>query len=222
MTCDAERPRGRILRWLVSRKVRAVLCLGVFAAPAMVGTMASWTVDATIAPGGFTFGKLDLTVGATAVTSIQLPGTGGEYEYSAITISNLLPGESIARPFAVKNSGDAGFTYNGSVFTINNQLVAAGSGLRVAIFSGGTPTETGSEATGNRTGNCPGGELLKNQAVSTSTNNVKVAPTDILLVPGATQSHCVRVLLRSDSPSTMQGKLTQITIKLNAKQVDVP
>lgn len=220
MTRHTERPR--MLRRLASRKVRAVLCLGVFAAPAMVGTMASWTTEATITPGGFTFGTLDLTVGATPGASTQLPGTGGIFEYSNITVSNLLPGESIARPFAVKNSGDAGFTYNGSVFTVSNDLVATNSGLRVAIYSGGTPTDAGTEAGGNRSGTCVGGVLLKDQAVSMATNTVNVAPADIRLAPGATQAHCVIVLLHPDSPSTMQRKITQLTIKLNAKQVSVP
>lgn len=222
MTQHTETGGCRILWRLASRRVRAVLCLGIFAGPAAVGTMAQWSSEVTIEPGGFTLGTLDLTVGATPDASENLPGTGGEFAYSAITISDLLPGESIARPFAVKNSGTTRFTYNASVFTVNTDLVAAGSGLQVAVYSGGAPTNIGSEAVGNRAGSCPGGVLLKTQAVSTSTNTVKVLPTDYLLAPGAAQAFCVTIALHPGSPNTMQRKITQLVIELDAKQVTVP
>ncbi len=210
------------MRGLASRKVRAVLCLGIFAAPAAVGTMAYWTDEAIIESGEFTAGTLDLTVGDTVANSEFLQGQGGTFEYSELTIADLLPGESIARSFVVRNFGTTGFTFNGSVYTSNNNLVAPGSGMRVAIYAGGTPTDTGTAAAGNRTGTCGDGELLKDQAVSTATNTVKVAPTDIRLEPGETQIHCVRILLDPASPNTLQGKLTKLIVALDAKQVSAP
>ncbi len=222
MTQHTDPRRRHILRGLTSRKVRALLCLGIFAAPAAVGTMAYWTDEATITSGGFTAGTLDLTVGATVEDSSNLQGTGGEFAYSTLTIANLVPGESIARPFVVRNFGTAGFSYNASVYTTDNNLVAAGSGLQVAVYSDGTPTNAGTEAAGNRVGTCPGGSLLKDQAVSTTTNTVDIHPADVPLAPGTTQSYCAKILLDPSSPNALQGKITEIVIRLNAEQVSVP
>lgn len=207
-----------------SRKVRAVLCLGIFAAPAAVGTMAYWTDEATIESGTFTAGTLDLTVGGTVADSNYLPGPGGTYEYSTLTIADLLPGESIARPFVVRNFGTTRFIYNGSVYTTNNALAASGTegGLQVAIYAGGTPTNAATQTTGYRSGSCAGGNLLKNQEVSTSTSTVKVSPADISLASGATQVHCVVVLLDLAAPNALQGARTQLIVKLDAKQVGAP
>lgn len=222
MSQHPEPRRGRFLRGLASRKVRAALCLGIFAAPAAVGTMAYWTDEAIIESGQFSSGTLDLTVGASVEDSSHLPGPGGEFAYSALAIVDLVPGESLARPFVVRNSGTTPFAFNGSVFTTSNDLVAAGSGLKVAIYSGGTPTNTGTQAAGNRGGTCDGGVLLKDQAVSTSTDTVEVSPEDIPVAPGATHSHCVTVSLDPASPNELQGRTTALAVKLHAKQVSNP
>lgn len=221
MPHHTEARHGRILRGLNSRRVRAVLCLGIFAAPAAVGTMAYWTDEATIESGDFTSGTLDLTVGPTLEDSSRLPGTGGTTSYSALNIANLVPGESLARPFVVRNSGTTGFTYNGTISTIDDDLVAPGSGLMVGIYLNSTPDNTGTEEAGNRAGFCSG-DLLLEQAVSTSTNTVDVSPTDLTLIPSDTDVYCVRVLLQKNSPNTLQGKITELVVQLDAEQVTVP
>ena len=219
MTHDTEPCRGGILRALTSRRVRAVLCLGIFAAPAAVGTMAYWTADAIITTGSFSAGTLDLTVGPTLEDSIRLPGTGGSTAYSALNIEDMLPGESFARPFVVRNNGTTGFTYNGSVSTVDDLLVAPNSGLRVGIYLGGSPTNTA--GTTNRVGTCTG-ELLLEQAVSSQTSSVDVSPTDLSLARDDTDVYCVQVLLHPQSPNALQGKATSLIIELNAEQVRVP
>lgn len=223
MARHADRTRRRGL-WsrLSSVKVRAVLCLGIVFAPAGVGTMAYWTDQATIESGTFTSGSLDLTVGATVADSGELPGTGGTYEYSQLTIGNLVPGESIARPFVVRNSGTVPFTYNAGISTENNNLVASGSGLRVHVFTGGTPANSGSEASGDRTGTCPGGTSVKDQAVSTTTGSVDLHDVDQQLAPGATKTYCAVITLHSASPNSLQGKITSLIIGLDAQQLGAP
>ncbi len=219
-----EPRRGRLLRALASREVRAVLCVGIFAAPAAVGTMAFWTDTATIKSGTVKAGTLDLTVGNAEGNSSNLQGTGGTFPYSDLTIAGLVPGESIARPFVVRNFGNTPFTFNGSIFTTNNDLVSGDVGLRVEIYAGGTPPppDTGTEAGGNRSGTCPGGGLRKGQAVSMSTGTVDIEPADILLAAGMTKSYCARILLHPEAPNTLQGKVTQLVIQLDAKQVGAP
>lgn len=222
MAQHLEPRRGRLRRALASRKVRALLCLGIFAVPAATGTMAYWTDEATIKSGTLKAGTLDLTVGATVADSNNLQGTGGQYDYSTLTISNLVPGESIARPFVVRNFGTTALTFNGFIYTTNNDLVSVAGGLRVAIYAGGTPTDTGTEAAGNRSGTCPNGTLLRDQAVSMTTNNVGIEPSAFLLAPGTTRSYCALIRLDAAAPNALQGKITQLVIRLDAKQVGAP
>lgn len=206
--------RGR----LTSVHVRLLLCLGMLALPAGVGTMAYWTDTATISSGPISSGTLDLTVGTTAADSVNLPGQGGTYEYSQLTIANLVPGESIARPFAVHNAGNVPFSYNGAISTINDNLVASGSGLRVQIYVDGDPSNAGAEATGDRAGTCTG-TLVSDQALSTTTTTVNIHPTNQVLAVGATRVYCARILLHASSPTTMQGRSTALVIGLNATQL---
>lgn len=206
---------------MTSVHVRLLLCLGVLVLPAGVSTMAYWTDTAVITSGPIESGTLDLTVGTTAADSVNLPGQGGTYEYSQLTIANLVPGESIARPFAVHNAGDVPFSYNGAISTINDNLVAAGSGLRVQIYVDGAPTNAGAEATGNRSGTCTG-TVVSDQAVSTTTTAVTIHPTNQVLAVGATRVYCARILLHASSPTTMQGRSTALVIGLNATQLGAP
>lgn len=216
-----RRAPHRARRRLGSMQVRLLLCLGVFALPTGVGTMAYWTDTATIASGPIQSGTLDLTVGTTAENSTNLAGQGGTYEYSQLTIANLVPGESIARPFAVHNAGTVGFSYNGSISTLNNNLVATDSGLRVQIHADSTPSETGTEAAGNRSGTCSG-VAVSNQLVSMSTNTASIHPTNQVLAPGATRIYCARILLEGTSPNSLQGRATELIIGLNANQLGTP
>lgn len=211
----------RASRRLGSVQVRLLLCLGVFALPTGVGTMAYWTDSATIQNGAIQAGTLDLTVGTTAENSTNLAGQGGTFEYSQLTIANLVPGESIARPFAVHNAGTVGFSYNGTISTVNNDLVAPNSGLRVQIHADSTPTESGTEAAGNRTGTCSG-PVVSDQRVSTSTNIVNIHPAPQVLAPGATRIYCARILLEGTSPNELQGEATELVIGLDANQLGAP
>lgn len=220
---DAPSGRRRARRGvrLSSVQIRLLLCLGLLGLPAGVGTTAYWTDTATIQSGSISSGTLDLTVGTTAANSTNLPGQGGTYQYSELTVANLVPGESIARPFAVRNSGTVSFSYNAGISTANNNLVSTGSGLRVQIHVDSTPTETGSEAAGNRVGTCSG-PVISDQAVSTSTQTVTIHPTNQVLAPGVTRIYCARILLVGTSPNSLQGQSTTLIIGLNATQLGAP
>ncbi|UFU01712.1 CalY family protein [Ruania suaedae] len=218
-TASDGRPRVRRRR-VRSVHIRLVLCLGLFAFPAGVGTMAYYTDTATIETGPIESGTLDLTVGTTADNSTNLAGQGGQYRYSELTIADLTPGESIARPFAVRNAGTVPFAYNATITTTNNDLVASGSGLRVQIHPDSTPTETGSEEMFNRSGTCSG-TAVSNQAVST-TSTADIHPTDQVLEPGEVRVYCARILLHTDSPNALQAQLTTLQIGLSAVQVQAP
>ena len=214
-------PRHRLLG-LGSVQVRLLLCLGVFAIPAGVGTMAYWTDTATIQGGTIESGTLDLTVGASVEDSGHLPGEGGTFEYSQLTIGNLIPGESIARPFVVRNSGSVGFTYNATVATENNELVSGADGLMVEVYVDATADNNGTEADGNRSGSCTGGSLVRSQAVSTSTSSVDLHTIDQNLAADATRTYCARVVLPAAAPNALQGRATSLIIALDAQQQGAP
>lgn len=213
-------PRRRFLG-LGSVQIRLLLCLGVFAIPAGVGTMAYWTDTATIQSGTIESGTLDLTVGASVEDSGYLPGQGGTFEYSQLTIGNLIPGESLARPFVVRNSGTVAFTYNASVATETNDLVSGANGLTVDVYVDGASSNSGTEAAGNRSGTCTG-TLVKSQAVSTSTGTIDLHETDQNLAADATRTYCARIVLPSGAPNALQGKSTTLIVALDAVQVGAP
>lgn len=219
-------PRRRVLAGnrLLGRfvRVRLLLCLGILALPAGVGTMAYWTDTATIHGGTIESGTLDLTVGATVDDSGRLPGQGGTFEYSELTIGNMIPGESIARPFVVRNSGSVAFVYNAAVYTADNELVSGTNGLTVSVYTGGTPTNTGTEASGNRVGTCEEGSLDKTQAVSTSTSAVDLFGTDRLLPAGGYQVYCAKISMPESAPNALQGKGTSLIVALDAEQQGAP
>lgn len=221
MARHADRSPRRLWSRLSSVKVRAVLCLGIFFAPAGVGTMAYWTDQATIESGTFTAGTLDLTVGAAVADSEYLEGQGGTFEYSQLTIGNLIPGESIARPFVVRNFGSVPFTYNAGISTENDNLVSGANGLRVKVYVDGAPDNTGTEAAGTRKGTCTG-TLVKDQAVSTTTGSVDLHATDQGLAPGATRTYCAVIELPGAAPNSLQGEITSLIIGLRAKQLGAP
>lgn len=218
----AERRSRKHRRRVWSVRVRVLLCLGLFLSPAAVGTMAYWTDEATIRSGSITSGTLDLTVGATEAESDHLQGPGGEFAYSQMTIGDLVPGESVARPFVVRNFGNVPYRYNAQVFTENDQLSASPAGLRIAVFRGGAATNTGTTSAGDRRGSCPGGTSVINQLVSTATVDIDIHGTDQTLQPGVAQPYCAVISLDPASPNSLQGKITALVIALQARQLGAP
>ncbi|NYG57382.1 hypothetical protein BJ980_000305 [Nocardioides daedukensis] len=217
--------RRRRVDGALSLKIRAVLCLGILAAPATVTTMAFWTDTATIHSGTLASGSLDLTVGGTVADSGHLPGQGGTHEYSQLTIANMIPGESIARPFVVRNVGSTAFTYNAAITTEDNNLVEASAGLEVQVFVGGTPTNVGTEQAGTRVGTCPtGSSVMSRQPVSTTPVPVHAA-RQTLAKAGATDDHrvyCAVIALSATSSNALQNKGTSLVIALDAAQAATP
>lgn len=195
--------------------VRAVLALGMLLGVAQLSTMASWSDQAGVNTGPIKTGTLDLKVGVSAAD--QLPAQGGTWTYDALTITDLLPGESVAARFVVGNGGSTPLKYTGTVATTNNLLFNATSpGLQVTVTTGGTASNSGTKASGNRTGTCTGtATAVTNTGVSTTPASIGAATT---LQPTATTAYCVVAKLATTATNDMQGKTTALTFVFNATQ----
>jgi|GEM_PF-6478552 len=207
-------------RWSGHGRTRALLSLGVLVALGVTTTSAYWTDEASVTSGPISTATLDLTGGPTT-GSENLTGTGpNNWDYSALTLTDMIPGESVSKTVVVRNSGGAPFRFNATVKTSSNDLTSALVGLQVVIFDQSTAAAaTGTQAGGNRAGTCSGGTQVYSGFVST-TASANIYGTDVTLATtGATRSLCVRVELNSGAPNTLQNKSTTVVLNLSATQL---
>ncbi|KQY59142.1 hypothetical protein ASD11_06000 [Aeromicrobium sp. Root495] len=228
-TAPRRRAERRAASTSRSTRLKAALCLGVVVCLGSTGTWASWSDTGTITGATIKTGTLDLTAGpSTGAENLVGTGTVGatdaasNWDYTALAVSDLAPGESISKTVVVKNSGTAPFTFNGTVTTTTNDLYVAATptqGLQVIVFDGATAaTPTGTAANGDRVGGCTGGTSTYSQNPSTSSTTTLYGATPVKLVAGATRSLCVRVILSSTATNTLQNKSTKVVMKLDATQ----
>jgi len=204
----AARRRGR----LGSVRVRVLLSLGVVLGFGAIGTVAYWSDSATVGGTTFSSGTLDLMVGGT--TADQLAGPGGTWNYTALSLADMLPGEGVAKLVTIKNGGTTPLVYNGVISTDNANL---GSFLLATISKDGTASNSGTQAGGNRTGSCTGGVGWATDLSLTTTPHT-IAPASITLQPGATTSICFAIRLSSSAGDAFQNKSTTATMLFTAAQ----
>jgi predicted ribosomally synthesized peptide with SipW-like signal peptide len=194
-----------------------VLSLGIVAGLGAVGTLAYWTDDATITSGSFSSGTLDVTL------NDELAGpanNGGTIADTGFTLSDMIPGESMARTVKVANAGSIGLTYTAKAFNTGG----LSPGLRWTVVAGSTAGNSGSPAAGNRTGSCsPGETTASNVTLGTSEGaaSTVVAPTRSILVESF-ENVCVIAKLESGAANALQGTSASATFIFNATQVGAP
>jgi predicted ribosomally synthesized peptide with SipW-like signal peptide len=207
-------------RWFGRGRTRALLCLGVLAALGATSTSAYWTDEATVTSGSISSATLDLTAGPSTGSEF-LTGTGpNNWTYSALTLTDMVPAESVSTTVVVRNSGTAPLRFNATVRSTTNDLTSASQGLQVVIFDNSSAgTQTGTQAAGNRAGPCTGGTQVFSGFVST-TASANVLPSDVpLATAGATRSLCIQLVLDASAPNSLQGKTTTIVLSLSAAQL---
>ena len=188
-------PRG------MSVRVRALLCLGLLATPAVAGTFAFWTDDVVIQGTTLTSGTLDINV------------KGGDPQNTAtLSMAAMVPGSSSAEVLPVNNVGSAPAKYSmtgGLTGTNASDYSAAGAnGLLLTIRSGGTVSGSGSAAT------CTGGTALVTDTPLTSTTTTTILskrPTSALAATSGSESLCFQIKLSDTAPSTLQGATATAT-----------
>ena len=198
-------------------RVRALLSLGLLLGISQVSTLASWTDSATVQGGSLSTGTLDLTVGESAPN--QLTGQGGTWTHSTLTLGAMAPGESVARALTVGNGGSVALTYAATVTTSTNELYnVSAPGLQLTVLDGGTPTNTGAQATNNRTGTCTGGSATALSNTNVSTTASPLHGSTASLASGASRTYCVLARLATSAPNAMQGKSPFLTFTFSAQQ----
>ncbi|WP_148615016.1 TasA family protein [Nocardioides rubriscoriae] len=209
-----RRPAGPSKRR--SGRTRALLSLaavGVLATGMSVkGTFAFWTDSATAATGSFSAGTLDITVNG------QLAGqanNGGSTTVASLTLGSMVPGESIAATFPVANNGSVPLTYN--LTGTGSGGLAVTNGMQYSVTFGGTATNTGSAATGNRAGSC--GAVATDTNTTLLTSTASTFATARALAAGASDTVCVVARLSSQAPNALQGLSGTASLVFDSKQV---
>lgn len=203
-----SRGRGR---WWTSVRLRAALSLGVLVGFGAVGTAAYWTDQATLASTTFTAGTLDLTLDG------NLSGQGGSYTKSSLTLTDMIPGESVAVTVSVQNSGTVGLKYTASAYNTGGLA----SGLRWTVVANSTSSNSGSASSGNRAGSCSSGTTTASSVtLSTSSGSpTTVIGTPRTLASSASENVCIIAALSSSADNSLQGQSATGTFVFDAAQV---
>lgn len=211
----APKARGRRAErtWFGRGRTRALLSLGLLFGFGAVGTMAYWTDQGTMTGGSITSGTLDLRLNNSAT----LVGQGGTWNNSAsFTAANLIPGESVAFSFLVRNDGNVPFTYTATATSTGT----LSPHLRFTTTHGSsTASNSGSAAAGNRVGTCVGNTVATSN-VTLSGTPATVMGTPFLLPAGNVRTMCIVVSLPSGTGNGAQGLTATQTFVFDAVQVN--
>lgn len=186
-----------------SGRARALLSLGAVGVLAtglsVKGTFAFWTDAATVRTGSFQSGNLDITLDG------GLTGQGGTTTISALSLSNMVPGESVAANVAVANAGSVGLTYT-IVGTASGELA---SGMQLSVF-------TGTASATSRTMTCSGTQVGSTTTLSAAAATFGAARS---LASSGTETLCVRAELPLSADNSLQGTTMTASLVFDAKQV---
>ena len=195
MVDDRPSPRGRGPR---SIRIRAALALGVVACVGVTGTYAYWTDTAPVSGVTISTGTLDLKINSAD----SLPS------YTALNVSNMVPGNSSAAVLTVRNAGTAALTY----YADSTASGTLGSAFTVKVTADTATGGSGASKT------CPG-TALTNSGSSFGNNLIGSSANPRGLAASASESLCVQVTLPNGAASSLQGSSSNITLTFNAEQV---
>jgi predicted ribosomally synthesized peptide with SipW-like signal peptide/uncharacterized repeat protein (TIGR01451 family) len=202
---DGPPPRRR---WWRGR-VRVILALGLVAGLGVAGTRAYWSDLASVDSNPIQSGTLDLTIDGS------LTGQGGTLTKTSFGLTAMVPGESVASTVTIANAGSVPLTYT-STATATGTLPSA---MTFQVFSGGSATNTGTAASGNRTGACTGTSISTSTLTTTPQSVISTARS---LTGGGSEVICIVAKLLTSAGNNLQGLSTTATFTFNAKQVGAP
>lgn len=210
---SAPRGRGATKRgWFGHGRTRALLSLGLVFGFGSIGTMAYWTDQGTMTTGDISAGSLDLRLN----NSSTLINQGGTWNNTDFAASSLIPGESVAFSFPVRNDGTAGFRFSATA-TASGTLA---TGLRfTTTYGASAASNSGSASNGNRAGTC-GANTVATSSVTLSASSASVINTPgVTVASGASSTVCVIVALDSSAANALQGATTTASYVFNAVQL---
>ena len=190
-------PRGRLVRAACALLAATVVGVG------SLGTYAFWTDEATLASGTITSGTLNLRVDGNE-------GNPTPYSWTALSLTDMAPGESVAAQLSVQNTGTTPFTFTATgAFTAGIQPY-----FQLRVVRGGTAGNSGSAYP--RTGSCTGG--TETFATGTLANGATVVPTSPVVAAGGSTTLCVIASLPISAANAAQGASGTLTLNLSAVQ----
>lgn len=202
MGADTGRRRARARRSLGSRRVKALLSLGVAVGFGTTGTFAFWTDAVVVSGTTLTAGTIDL----------QVNGADSLPAYAGLTLTGMVPGSSTAAVLTVRNNGTAPLAFVATSSAVNTpsgkDLAAA---MTVKVTGDATTGGSGTSLT------CPGTAL----AGSGTSLNGSIIGTGQSVAANATASICVQVTLQASASTTLQGGSTAVTLTFTGTS-DVP
>ncbi len=180
-------------------RVRAVLALGVVMGLGSLTTGAYWTDDAPVTGISLSTGNLDL----------QLNGQDSLTGYTALNITGMVPGNSVAAVLTVNNTGNIPFTYTATSSATDTD----GKNLRGALV---VKVTGAASVTGSSPAAACGGAALAGTGSSLTADLVATPRT---LVAGASETLCIEVTLPSGAGNGTQSASTDATLQFNAAQI---
>lgn len=178
--------RARLSPTLRSGRVRAVLGLGVVAVLGFTGnTFAFWTDSVSVAGTTFTAGTIDLKVNDSDAPAAV----------TTLTITNMVPGNTVAGLLTVKNAGTAPLKYSVATTATNPDSKALRDQLAIKLTSANAVTGTSPAAT------CGGTTYFSATTLNTSLSG----SNRLLAAAGGNETLCVQVSLSASAPTTVQG-----------------
>ena len=213
MSSHRSQPRKRR-----SGRTRALISLGAVAALAtgmsVQGTFAFWTDAATAQAGTFTAGTLDLTVNGQLAGQ---PNNGGTTTVAALTLTTMVPGESVAAAFPIKNEGSIPLTY--TLTGTGSGGLAVTNGLQYSVTFGAAAANTGTAAAGNRAGTCGGTAATDANTTLLTSTPVTYGGANRALAVNASETICIVARLNTNAPNALQGLSGSAAFLFDSKQV---
>lgn len=184
-------------RGLTALPIGALLAVGLVGTLGGAGTLAYWSDAATVEGGEATAGSLDVTVDGEQ-------GNPTDYEWSALHMRNMAPGERVAASITIENAGTTPFTYSVAGTATGAPASGVASMLpQVTVKAYVGATATARATTYPRKESCTGGtEAL---TVILDGASEPVVPTGAVLAPGVSTSLCVTLELAPTAPNEVQG-----------------
>lgn len=203
-------PRRPSLRGLGLR-ARIAIVLGVVLALGAAPAWAFWSAQQDVPAQKFDLGTLD----------VQLNGQNATVAISGLTLTGMVPGNSVAGLVTVKNAGTIPLSYWPTIAGSNADGKGVANNLGVVVKLGGSVSGASPAQT------CTGGSTPTGAATRASTSTQVLAYGTAAgarkqLLPGASEVLCVQLQLDATAPSALQGGLTTMTITANGAQVGQP
>ena len=203
---------------LRERRTRALLCVGCALGLGAVSSLAYWSDTATIPTGSFVSGSLDLRIDG------NLAGPGGTYVKTALTLTDMVPGESVSATLVVQSpAGTLPFGYYATAMSTG----ALAPGLQWTVVPGATANAgTGTQAAGNRAGTCGAGTASVTDLVLTGSSSAVIGTSAAAgrrpVVAGGSENVCLRVRLDPNAANALQSSTASATFTFTAVQMGAP